>query len=74
MAREKSVSTAPSPDEIRAAREGVGLSQTGAAALIDCTRDAWAKYEGGTRGIDPIMWQVWRIRAGLDKPAAILKR
>ena len=72
MARTQSVS--PTPDDIRAARDSVGLNQTEAAALIDHSRNSWAKYEGGARAMPAILWQVWRIRAGLDKPAAIFKR
>jgi len=72
MARAQPLS--PTPDEVRATREAVGLSQTDAAALIDQTRASWARYEDGTRALNPILWQVWRIRAGLDKAASILKR
>jgi len=66
------VSTHPTPDEIRAAREAAGLSQHDAAALIDCTRDAWAKYENGTRNIDRIKWHAWRVMVGFDPPEFIL--
>lgn len=61
----------PTPAQIRAARESVSLSQTAAAALIGRSLRVWQAYEAGDRGIDPIIWQVWRIRAGLDAPASI---
>jgi transcriptional regulator with XRE-family HTH domain len=57
---------------IRAAREAAGLTQAQAAALIGRGWRVWAAYEAGTREIDPILWQVWRIRAGLAAPASIL--
>lgn len=62
----------PSPTEIRIARETVRLSQTAAAALIGRSLRVWQAYEAGTRGMDPVLWQVWRIRAGLDPTDAIL--
>jgi len=64
----------PTPDEIIAARAQAGLTQIAAAALIARSDRAWRAYEDGSRELDPILWQVWRIRAGLDKPASILRQ
>lgn len=63
---------APTPEQITRERKSRGLTQGAAAAIINCTRDAWAKYESGARTLNPILWQVWRIRAGLDDPRSIL--
>lgn len=65
--------SAPSPADIRAAREAVRLTQAQAAALIGRSLRVWQAYEGGARGLDPILWLVWRIRAGLLPAAAIVE-
>lgn len=63
---------APSPATIRRARERAGLTQAAAAAIIGRSRRVWIAYEAGTRGIDPLLWQVWLIRAGIAAPESIL--
>lgn len=58
----------PKPPEVRRTRESVGLSQTAAGALIGRSLRTWQAYETDGRDgrtIDPIIWQVWLIRAGL---------
>jgi len=52
----------PSPDEIRTAREGAGLSQTEAAALIHCTLRGWQEWEAGNRRMHPAFWELFRIK------------
>jgi hypothetical protein len=61
-----------SPDQIRAARHRAGLSQSAAGRLIGRSLRVWQAYEAGERGIDPVLWQVWLIRAGLAPVASIL--
>lgn len=61
-----------SASEIIASRESLGLTQTQAAALIDLKLRMWQRYEAGASFMSPLMWQVWRIRAGLDPPSHIL--
>ena len=56
---------ATTPAHIRATRLRAGLTQSAAAAVIGRSRRVWVAYEAGTRGIDPILWLVWQIRAGL---------
>ena len=63
---------APTPADIRAAREAAGLSQTAAAELIGRSLRVWQAYESGTRAVDPLLWRVWRIRVGLDTPESIV--
>lgn len=60
------------PAQVAAAREKVGLTQAADAALIDRGDRVWRAYEAGSRELDPILWQVWRIRAGIDPPESIL--
>jgi predicted transcriptional regulator len=62
----------PTSDALRAARKSLGLSQTAAAAVIGRSLRVWQAYEDGTRGIDPLLWLVWRIRVGLAAPDSIL--
>lgn len=63
---------APTPQQIRAARESLGLTQTQAAELIGRSLRVWQAYEAGSREIDPLMWTAWKIRAGLEPPQSIL--
>lgn len=51
---------APSPKEIRAAREAAGLTQTEAGALIYKTLSAWRKWESGERAMDPAFWELFQ--------------
>ena len=52
---------APTPAQIRAAREFAGLSQAAAAALIYCARGTWAQWESGIRAMHPAMWELFLI-------------
>lgn len=58
----------PRPDEIRAAREAAGLTQTEAAELIYCQLRGWQDWEGGQRRMHPAFWELWRQKvAGRKK-------
>lgn len=61
----KGPSANPSPAEIKAARESVGLTQGAAAALIYRTARNWQQWEGGDRRMDPALWELFRIKAAL---------
>ena len=52
----------PDPDDIRAARERAGLTQTQAAALIYCTLRGWQDWEAGARRMHPAFWELWRLK------------
>ena len=65
----------PSPEQIRAARETLGLTQTEAGALIYVGLRAWQQYEAGDRRLHPGLWELWRIKtrhkaAGAAQPAS----
>jgi len=60
--RDGSPSRNPSPQEVRAAREAAGLSQTEAAALIHCTLRGWQEWEAGNRRMHPAFWELWLIK------------
>ena len=61
----------PRPEQVRAAREAAGHSQTEAAALIYSTRDGWAKWEGGERRMHPGLWALYLLRTG-QHPTGLL--
>lgn len=62
--RTPSAARNPTPEEIRAARQRAGLTQTQAAALIHCTLRGWQDWEGGQRRMHPAFWELFRLRAG----------
>jgi len=59
----------PSPVEIRAARESVGLSQTKAAALVHASLRAWQQWEAtegskSHRDMHPAFWELFLVKIG----------
>jgi hypothetical protein len=52
----------PAPDEIRAARNALGITQEQAGAVIYCTGRAWRQYELGGRQMHPAFWELFRIK------------
>lgn len=54
----------PRPDDIRAAREAVGLSQTAAGTLVHTTCRTWQQWEAGDRRMHPAFWELFRIKVG----------
>ncbi len=59
----------PRPEEIRAARDAAGLTQTEAGALIYCELRTWQDWEGGQRRMHPAFWELFRMKvAGKRAP------
>lgn len=63
----------PTPEEVRAAREAAGLTQTEAARLVHGTLRAWQGWEApeGTpaaRRMHPGLWELFLIRIGRCVP------
>lgn len=56
---------APSPAEVRAARERIGYSQT-AAAVIYRTLRTWQAWESGDTPMDPAFWELWKHKVGIE--------
>lgn len=56
----------PNAQEIKAARERAGLTQTEAAALIYKSLRAWQQWEKedghGARAMDPAFWELFQIK------------
>jgi DNA-binding transcriptional regulator YiaG len=50
---------APSPEEIKAARQKAGLTQSDAAALIGYTTRAWQDWEAGKRGMRRVLFSLF---------------
>lgn len=56
----------PTKDEIKVARESLGLSQAAAAKLADLGgQSRWAEYEGGARTMPEWRWDLFRKNIGL---------
>lgn len=51
----------PTPEQVRAARESAGLTQTKAGELIFGTRRTWADWEGGARKMPPAAWHLFLL-------------
>lgn len=49
---------APTPDEIRAAREAAGLSRADAAALVYSSVRTIEKWELGAQRMHPAIWEL----------------
>ena len=52
----------PKPDEVRAARERAGLTQTEAAELVYTTLRNWQQWEGAERAMHPAFWELFQIK------------
>lgn len=60
----------PTPEQIRAAREGAGLTQTDAGDLVFSTLRTWQNWESGIRPMSPAMWALFRHHLSLKYPHA----
>lgn len=54
----------PTPQQVKAAREAAGLTQTAAATLIYSTCRAWQKWEGGEARMHPGMFELFELKTG----------
>lgn len=54
--------TQPKPDEIRAAREAAGLTQSTAAEIVHANLRSWQKWEAGERAMHPAFWELFLIK------------
>jgi DNA-binding transcriptional regulator YiaG len=55
--------THPTPEQIRKARDAVGLSQTTAAELIHSTMRTWQDWEAGKAKMHPGLWELFAIKS-----------
>lgn len=59
----------PTPDQIRAERQSLGLTQTQAADLVHAHRQSWAKWERPAgdpehRAMPLASWELYLIKSG----------
>ena len=53
----------PTPDQIRRARKGAGLTQSQAGKLVGIkAQSRWAEYENGTYRMQPYRWELFLIK------------
>lgn len=55
----------PTPNEIRAGRESVSLTQTAAAMVVHTTCRTWQQWEAGDRRMHPTFWELFLLKTGL---------
>lgn len=58
----------PQPDEIRAARQAAGITQTQAAALVHTTCRTWQQWEAGDRRMHPAFWELFTRKCPEEHP------
>ncbi|MEA3097388.1 helix-turn-helix domain-containing protein [Caballeronia mineralivorans] len=61
----------PVPEDIRAARQAAGLTQTAAGALLHTTCRTWQKWEAGDRQMHPAMWELFCIKCQQLSPVEL---
>ena len=64
----------PTPDEIRAAREALELTQAAAARLIYCSVRTWQDWESGARRMHPAFWSLFLCTTSPHLRAQLLDR
>jgi DNA-binding transcriptional regulator YiaG len=55
--------TSPAPEDVLAARQAAGLTQTQAAALVHTGLRTWQQWEAGDRGMHPAFWELFIIKS-----------
>ncbi len=63
MTKATSAQVAPTTEQIKAAREAAGLSQTAAAALVYAGMRGWQEWEAGNRTMHPGLWEMCKHKA-----------
>lgn len=59
----------PNPTDVIALREGAGLTQSQAAAMVHSGLRTWQQWEAGDRRMHPGLWELFRlkIQAPIDR-------
>lgn len=52
----------PSKDEVKAAREGAGLTQAAAGRLVYVPTRTWQKWEAGDQAMKPAVFELFNIK------------
>jgi putative transcriptional regulator len=53
----------PKPEDVKAARDRAGLTQTEAAEIVHTQLRAWQQWEAGDRSMHPAFWELFQIKA-----------
>jgi DNA-binding transcriptional regulator YiaG len=53
----------PKPEDVKAARQAAGLTQTQAGALVHTTVRVWQQWEAGDRAMHPAFWELFLLKA-----------
>jgi len=61
----------PTPSQLAALRESLGLTQAQAAGLLYRTARNWQQWELGERTMDPALWELFSIKSAGRCPAAL---
>ena len=64
--RQRDATPQPTPDEITAARQSVGLTQGDAAAIVYTTDRHWSNWERGVSKMPRASWRLFRLLTGLE--------
>lgn len=64
----------PTPDQIRAAREAAGLTQTEAAGLVRAKLRAWQRWEAGERQMRASDWELFQLKTGQHPDSKLTAR
>lgn len=57
----------PTPAEIRAAREAIGITQTDAGLMVRASLRTWQQWEAGDRRMHPGLWELFLTKSGVLK-------
>jgi DNA (cytosine-5)-methyltransferase 1 len=60
----------PSTEEIRAARDALGLTQQEAAKVVHSSLNAWQQWEQGVRRMHPAFWNLFQLKTKRTLKAA----
>lgn len=52
----------PSREMVKQTRLAFGLTQTQAAELVYASLSAWQRWEQGSRGISPALWELFLLK------------
>lgn len=55
---------APTPEELRSARNAAGMTQTEAAETVHMSMRAWQQWEGDERTMPPGLFELFMIKTG----------
>ena len=61
----------PTPEQVKAAREAAGLTQTAAGERIHASLRGWQDWESGARRMHPAFFHLFCILSNLPYPFAL---